>query len=186
MVGAKLVLPGPHLDGKNIAELINAENVTFSAGVPTVWLGLLQYLDKSHGTIDCMKRIFSGGSAVPLSMLEAFDSYGVEMLQGWGMTETTAGLTSNLKPCFNDRSEDEKYKIRAMQGFPLFGIDMRIVDDGGAALPHDGETMGEVQIRGLWTTKAYYKEEKEALSVDGWLPTGDVALINSGRLYAYS
>ncbi len=178
MAGAKLVLPGPALDGKSVADLINAEGVTLSAGVPTVWHGLYEHLEKTGQRVDSLKRLLSGGSAVPVSMIVNYrDQYDVQVVQGWGMTETTVATVTGLKPGMETLPEDRQLAFLAMQGYPLFGMELRIVDEAGNVLPEDGETVGEVQIRGAWTTKGYFKGEGHGLTEDGWFATGDVAAI---------
>ncbi|WP_134725144.1 long-chain fatty acid--CoA ligase [Paracoccus luteus] len=178
--GARLVLPGPRLDGESLARLIDAERVTIAAGVPTIWMGLLAALDAGVATAATMKRTIVGGSALPPSMRAAFrDRYGVELIHAWGMTETSPLGTVNA-PLAKHRGlpAAELDRIRNGQGRPLFGVELRIVDAEGTVLPADGETQGELQIRGHWIVDSYFGEEKPALTWDGWFDTGDIATLD--------
>ncbi|THD73490.1 long-chain-fatty-acid--CoA ligase [Thalassobius vesicularis] len=178
--GCKLVLPGPNLDGESLAKLIDAEGVTLALGVPTIWMGLLQALEKLGSKADSLKRTVIGGSACPPSMIRAFrEKYGVEVMHAWGMTETSPlGTLNNLLNKHDALSEDDQYKIREGQGRPPFGVELRIIDSEGHVLPQDGVTQGELQIRGHWIVDTYFKVEKTALTMDGWFDTGDVATID--------
>jgi fatty-acyl-CoA synthase len=181
MVGAKMVFPGPHLDGKSLHELFEDEGVTMSAGVPTVWLGLLGYLKQNGLRFSTLKRVVIGGSACPPAMIKTFqDEYGVQVLHAWGMTEMsplgTAGtfLAKHLK-----LSKDERDAWQNKQGRTIYGVDMRIVDENGKALPWDGKAFGNLQVRGPWVIKGYFKGEGGDPLKDGWFPTGDVATIDA-------
>ena len=178
--GCKLVLPGPNLDGESLAKLIDSEGVTLALGVPTIWMGLLQALEKLGSKADSLKRTVIGGSACPPSMIRAFrEKYGVEVMHAWGMTETSPlGTLNNLLNKHDALSEDDQYKIREGQGRPPFGVELRIIDSEGHVLPQDGVTQGELQIRGHWIVDTYFKVEKTALTMDGWFDTGDVATID--------
>ena len=181
MAGAKLVFPGAQLDGKSIQELIEAEQVSQVLGVPTVWLGLLQYLRESGKRIDSVDKVLMGGSAMPEALLRAYqDEYGVDMQQGWGMTEMSPlGTVGKLLPKHEDLSEDEKVKIKLKQGRLVYGVEMRAVDDDGNVLPRDGQSAGHIQVRGPWIIDSYYRGAgPEAFTDDGWFRTGDVGHID--------
>ncbi|MCV6584009.1 MAG: long-chain-fatty-acid--CoA ligase [Marinibacterium sp.] len=181
MNGSKLVLPGPNLDGESLARLIDAEEVTMSLGVPTIWMGLLDGLKKTGATAKSMKRTVVGGSALPPSMIPEFrDTYGVELVHAWGMTETSPlGTLNQLLQKHTHLSDDEQAEIRLGQGRPPWGVELRIVDDNGDALPHDGETQGELHIRGHWIVDSYFKRDSGTLTEDGWFDTGDIATIDA-------
>jgi acyl-CoA synthetase (AMP-forming)/AMP-acid ligase II len=182
MSGAKLVFPGAQLDGKSLYELFEAERVTVSFGVPTVWLALLKHLEDNALTLSTLKRTLIGGSAVPLAMIQTFEEkYGVEVIQGWGMTEMSpVGTLSTLKPRIAALPLDERYRYKAKQGRPIYTVELKIVDGEGVAQPHDGIAMGEVLARGPWVISGYYNDEAAsaaAFDAEGWLRTGDVATI---------
>jgi acyl-CoA synthetase (AMP-forming)/AMP-acid ligase II len=179
MIGAKLVLPGPKLDGESLCELFEQEQVTFSAGVPTVWLGMLQHLQKTGLKPKTLKRMVVGGSACPPALMQAFErDYGIKLLHAWGMTEMSPmGTICTLKNKHLALSKDEQFKLELKQGRPPFGVDMKIVDAEGNELPRDGKTTGDLLVRGSWIIDRYYKVDKSPL-VDGWFPTGDVANID--------
>ncbi len=183
MVGAKLVFPGPKMgDAETLHALIENEGVTFSAAVPTVWLGLLGYLDQNRKGVGRLERVVCGGSAVPLSLMKAFsERYGVEVQQAWGMTETSPlGTFSALKPETAGLSGDEYDAVRVKQGLAVFGVEMKITDDEGRELPWDGKTFGTLKVRGPWVCSGYFKlDESPAHEADGWFATGDVATIDS-------
>ncbi|WP_405108461.1 long-chain-fatty-acid--CoA ligase [Phaeobacter sp. BS52] len=179
-VGAKLVLPGPHLDGASLAKLIDAEKVTVALGVPTIWMGLLQGLEETGCTAESLERTIVGGSALPTVMIPTFrDKYGVDLVHAWGMTETSPiGTLNQLLQKHNELDAEAQAKLREGQGRPMYGIDLRIVDDSGAVLPHDGETQGNLQICGHWVIDSYFRAGESALTEDGWFDTGDVATID--------
>ena len=150
MTGAKLVLPGPKMgDGETLYELFQSEDVTLSLGVPTVWLAVLGYCDKTGKKISTVKRTIIGGAAVPRSMIQALrDKHGIEVRQGWGMTETSPlGVVNTIKAGMEDLDDEERLDLAVKAGRGLFGIEMRIVDDDGNALPWDGEAFGALQVR---------------------------------------
>jgi acyl-CoA synthetase (AMP-forming)/AMP-acid ligase II len=181
LVGAKQVFPGPFLDGKSLAELIQDERVTIAAGVPTIWLGLLQVLEKEHYDISSLRAMPVGGSAAPQSMIERYQKqFGAYILHAWGMTEMTPlGTVSNLKSYMESWPEEERFKVRAKQGTTVPGVEARIVDVDGRDLPWDGQSFGELQVRGPWIIRSYYNDERSADSFqDGWFRTGDVATID--------
>ena len=182
LTGASLVLPGRHLDGASMANLLNTEAVTFTCGVPTVWLGLLQHLRASGERLTTVKRIMTGGSAAPPLLIEAFrDEYGVAVEHGWGMTELSPVGTYNApKPAQLGLSKHEATAHMLKQGRVLPGVDMKIVDGNGNELPWDGVAFGDLMVRGSWIASAYFGDEAgSALDKDGWFATGDVATIDS-------
>jgi len=183
LVGAKLVFPGAALDGKSLFELFEAERVTCSFGVPTIWLALLKYLDDSKQRPTTLKRTLIGGSAVPLAMIKEFEErYGVEVIQGWGMTEMSpVGTLSTLKPKIAELPVGERYRYKAKQGRPIYTVELKIVDAEGREQPHDGVAMGEMLVRGPWVISGYYNDEPAsaaAFDEAGWLRTGDVATVD--------
>jgi fatty-acyl-CoA synthase len=180
MTGAKLVMPGARLDGESIYELLEAEQVTFSAAVPTVWLMLLQYLQKT-GKRPRLNRVAIGGSACPRAMLEAFEKvYGVKVYHAWGMTEMSPiGSVGTLKYAVQDLKDKELYDLKSKQGFAPFSVEMKIVDDDNKELPWDGKVFGKLMVRGVAITRAYFRREDEnVLDEDGFFDTGDVATID--------
>ncbi len=181
MVGAKLVFPGPHLDGKSLHELFESEGVTVSAGVPTVWQGLLTYVEANDLKFSTMRRTVIGGSACPPAMMRAFqEQYDVQVLHAWGMTEMSPlGTACMLKPKHLSLSRDEQMTVQAKQGRAVYGVDMKIVGEDGQELPRDGKQSGELLVRGPWIIASYFKGEGGDPLVDGWFPTGDVALIDA-------
>ena len=176
--GTKLVLPGPKLDGQSLYELMESEGVTISAGVPTIWQGLLAYVEQHGLRFSTMRRTGVGGSAMPQALIAKFmDVYGVDVRHGWGMTETTAiGTMSTLPPQSKDWTSEQKQALLAKQGRSAFGVEIKIVSEDGATLPRDGSAQGELMVRGHWIISSYFKGERSPL-VDGWFPTGDIATI---------
>ena len=181
LTGAKLVFPGPAMDGKSIYELLEAEKVTYAAGVPTVWQMLLAHLGANGLKFSHLKRTVIGGSACPPAMIKAFnDDYGVEVLHAWGMTEMSPlGTLCTLKNKHDVLTADEKMKIRLKQGRAIYGVDMKIVDASGNELPWDGKTYGDLLVKGPWIVREYYKGEGGDPLIDGWFPTGDVGTIDA-------
>ncbi len=183
MVGAKIVFPGSKMgDGETLCELMDSEDVSLALGVPTVWLALLQYTEQSGKRLDKLERTLVGGAAVPRSMIEAFrDKHGVELRQGWGMTEMSPlGTCNSLKAGLESLSPDEQLDLSVKAGRGIFGCELRIVDEEGAELPWDGEAYGALQVRGPWICSDYFKLEGSAgaHTDDGWFDTGDVATID--------
>jgi acyl-CoA synthetase (AMP-forming)/AMP-acid ligase II len=184
MVGGKLVLPGPKLDGPSLYELFEAEGVTCSGGVPTVWQGLLAHTEANNLRFSTMRRTVIGGSACPPAMLQLFqDKYGVEVLHAWGMTEMgPLGTAGTLKGKHARQSKEERLAVQYKQGRVVFGVDMRIVGDDGGDLPWDGKAFGDLLVRGYSVLRRYFKETHDAASEDvdgrGWFATGDVATID--------
>jgi fatty-acyl-CoA synthase len=169
------------MDGKSIYELIEAERVNYAAGVPTVWQMMLGHMKPNNLRFSTLKRTVIGGSACPPAMIHAFrDEYGVEVLHAWGMTEMSPlGTLCTLKNKHLTMSEDEQMKIRLKQGRAIYGVDMKIVGEGGKELPWDGKTPGDLYVKGPWTVREYFKGEGGDPLVNGWFPTGDVATIDA-------
>ena len=185
LVGAKMVFPGPHLDGKSLHELFEAEEVTMSAGVPTVWLGLLNYMREKKLRFSTLKRTVIGGSACPPAMIKAFqDDYGVQVLHAWGMTEMSPlGSAGTFKAKHLKRPKEERDAWQNKQGRAMYGVDMRIVDTEGRELPWDGKAFGDLQVRGPWVIQSYFKGEggdplRKDEHGERWFPTGDVATLD--------
>ena len=181
MTGAKLVFPGPAMDGKSIFELIESEKVTFAAGVPTVWQMMLGHMQAGGLKFSTLKRTVIGGSACPPAMITAFNEvYGVEVLHAWGMTEMSPlGTVCTLKNAHLPLNSEDKMKVRLKQGRAVFGVDMKIVDPDGAELAWDGKTSGDLLVKGPWIIDQYFKQEGGSpLVADGWFPTGDVGTID--------
>ncbi len=186
LTGAKLVFPGPAMDGKSIYDLIEAEKVSYAAGVPTVWQMLLMHMKPAGLKFSTLKRTVIGGSACPPAMINAFrDDYGVEVLHAWGMTEMSPlGTLCTLKNKHLDLPADEQMKILLKQGRAIYGVDMKIVGADGGDLPHDGKAAGDLLVRGPWVVREYFKGEGGSPLVkdahgDEWFPTGDVATIDA-------
>ena len=180
MTGAKIVFPGDKMDGKSISDLLISEKVTFSAGVPTVWLMLLQHLSETLQKLPDLERTIVGGSAVPPSMIETFEKeFDVSCIHAWGMTEmsplgTVGHMTNSIKGIGNGNL----LNLKAKQGRPLFGVNMKIIDDDENELEHDGEVFGELCVKGPWVTSSYFEDETDSFTKDGWFRTGDVATID--------
>jgi fatty-acyl-CoA synthase len=181
IAGAKLVLPGPKLDGASLYDLMESEKVTISAGVPTIWMSLIHHLEQHNLTFTTMRRTGVGGSAMPRALIAKFNNmYNVDVRHGWGMTETTAVATmSNLSDREMTWPADQRHELIAKQGKSVFGIELKIIDENGKSLPRDGSSQGELMVRGQWIVERYHKADKTAL-VDGWFPTGDIATISPG------
>jgi fatty-acyl-CoA synthase len=181
MTGAKLVLPGAGLDGKSLYELFEAEGVTVSAGVPTVWQGLLAYVDSNGLKFSTMRRSAIGGSACPPAMIRKFlDEYDVRVIHAWGMTEMSPiGTAAAFKGKHTRQSRDERFAVMATQGRAIYGVDMKIVDEAGKEMAWGDGTSGAVMVRGPWIISSYFKNEGGDPLQDGWFPTGDVARIDA-------
>jgi acyl-CoA synthetase (AMP-forming)/AMP-acid ligase II len=184
MAGTRLVLPGPKLDGASLYELMEGERVTISAGVPTIWQALIQHLEANKLRFTTMRRTAVGGSAMPQALIARFaEEYGVEVRHGWGMTETTAVATMTaLSPKHRTLEPAQRHAIVAKQGKPVFGIEIKVVDEAGKTLPRDGTSQGELMVRGHWILANYFKGELEGKGSplqDGWFPTGDLATIDA-------
>ncbi|WP_420101887.1 long-chain-fatty-acid--CoA ligase [Bosea sp. (in: a-proteobacteria)] len=182
MTGAKLVMPGARLDGASLHELLEGEGVTMTAAVPTVWLGLLQHLEKTGAGLSTLKRVVIGGSACPRAMTEAFESrYGVTVAHAWGMTEMSPlGSFCSLKPDQARLTGEALYDLKVKQGHPPFTVEFKLTDDGGRKLPWDGKTFGRLKVRGPAVAGAYYRRaEEQILDAEGFFDTGDVATIDA-------
>ena len=181
MVGAKFVFPGPKMgDPETLCSLIENEQVTFAAGVPTVWQGLVAHLERTGKRIDTLKRVLSGGSAVPVALMNQLRARGVEVAHAWGMTEMSPIGTINCStPDAARLPEEQRAALRAKQGRSVFGVELKITDENGKALPRDGKAFGALKVRGPWIASGYYKREADpAFEADGWFNTGDVATID--------
>lgn len=181
MSGARLVLPGPHLDGKSLTDLLNDEKVTFSAGVPTIWAGLIAHLESSGEKLPHLARTVVGGSACPPAMIDKFrKDYDVEVLHAWGMTELSPlGTVNNWKNKHLELGEAELNRLRLSQGRPPFGIELGVFDDDDKQLPNDGKSQGNLYCRGFWVLSEYFHGEGGNPLHGGWFPTGDVATLDA-------
>ncbi len=183
MLGVKIVFPGPYLDAESLLDLFERERVTYAAGVPTVWMGILEALEKNPGRWKLQSgiRMTVGGAAAPESMIRRFDQLGLDVCHSWGMTEMTpAGTTSKVKSTLLGLPQDQQYAIRAKQGLPFPFVELRGMNEQDE-IPWDGQTLGEMQVRGPWIAASYYKNEaeKDKWTADGWFRTGDVISIDS-------
>jgi fatty-acyl-CoA synthase len=174
-------MPGPQLDGASVYELLEQEHVTMTAGVPTVWLSLLQHMEQKNLKLSTVKTAVIGGSAAPEAMIRTFaEKYGVFVLHAWGMTEMSPiGTTGQLKAKHVDLPAEARYKVQGKQGRVVYGVQIKIVDGEGKELPHDGVAFGDVLVRGPWIASGYFKSEGgNPVTEDGWFPTGDVATLD--------
>ena len=181
LAGAKLVFPGPGYDGRSLYELFEGEQVESSAGVPTVWLGLIRYMKENNLRFTTLKRTAIGGAACPEAILRTLrDDFGVRVHHGWGMTEMSpVGTVGSPKAKHAGHSADERLALSLTQGRPIYGVEMRIVDAAGNMLPRDGVATGMVMVRGPWVVRDYFRNDAPSpLSADGWFPTGDVGSID--------
>jgi len=184
MVGAKLVMPGPHLDPQSLVDLCERERVSLTTGVPTVWLAVLQLLDRKEREFNLVRglRILVGGSAAPEAMIRGFDKHGITVIHAWGMTETSPIATvSRLKPHLHALPEDTRYAVRARTGCAIPFIDLRVIGEDDREVAADGKAMGEIQVRGPFVTGSYHNKQRDPgkFTPDGWLRTGDVATIDT-------
>ena len=179
--GARLVLPGAGMDGASLYELIDSDTVSLLLGVPTVWLGLLQYCDQENRKLASVEEVVIGGSAAPMSMIRAFqEKHDAFVIHAWGMTELSPmGTLNSMNTYMAGLSQEERYKLQTKQGRPIYGIEIRIVDDAGQELPHDGKAFGRLQVRGPWVASSYYKHDDQSDWQDGWFDTGDVATLDA-------
>jgi fatty-acyl-CoA synthase len=182
LTGCKLVLPGPHLDAESLLEFFETEKITVAAGVPTIWLSLVECLENHPGRWKHLpNRILVGGASPPEALIRKLDRYGIKLIQGWGLTESSPEATTNqLKSHMQSWSEDEKYAVKSKAGIAVPFVDLRVMNESGE-VPRDGATMGEVQLRGPWVAASYYNlpEEKDKWTEDGWFRSGDVGCMDS-------
>lgn len=181
MLGAVQVFPGPHMTPRDLVELIQAEKITITGGVPTLWLGILNLLETERYDLSSLRSMVVGGSAAPQSLIEGFQKkHNVRVVHAWGMTETSPlGTVCNLKREMQDLPEEEQYRIRAKQGVSSPGVELRAVDEAGKEVPWDGKSMGELQVRGPWIASSYYNDDRSAGRFEGgWFRTGDVVTID--------
>ena len=188
LVGAKLVLPGPKLDGESLYNLIQAEGVSNTAGVPTIWLNLLKHTREVGGNLDSLRNIIIGGSAAPGAMIREFeDDYQTNVIHAWGMTEMSPlGSAGVLAPHLTrSTSAEEQFEMKLKQGHRVFGVDMRIVNDDEEPQPHDGKTRGHLVVRGPWIISSYYNNHDandKAFTKEGWFYTGDIATLDENNI----
>ncbi len=183
LVGARIVMPGPRLDGASLYDQFEREGVTFAAGVPTIWFGLLGHLKETGKRLSSLERVVIGGAAAPSSMIEAFElEHGVEVLHGWGMTEMSpVGSVCSLNSARRRLPIEQRHQIKQKQGHAIWGVEFKIVGEGGQRLPHDGRAAGVLYVRGPWIASAYFRDQeatREAFDAEGWFSTGDVATID--------
>ncbi len=180
LMGAAQVYAGRAMDGPSLFSLMDEEGVTCALGVPTIWMGLLAHMKTMGRKPKALRRVVIGGAAVPEAMVRAFElDFDVDVHHGWGMTETTPmGVINTLKPKYKSLPRAAQIDIKMKQGRAIFGVDMRIVDEKGAVLPHDGVSAGLLQVRGPWVIKSYFKEEASPLTEDGWFSTADIATLD--------
>jgi len=180
LTGATMIMPGPKLDGASVYELLDGHKVTFTAGVPTVWMALLDHMEKNGLKLPHLKRIVIGGSASPRAMTQAFqDKYGVEVIHAWGMTEMSPlGSLCSMKPEYAALAGDARLDIQVKQGHPPFGVEMKITDDNGKRLPWDGKIFGRLKVRGFAVARRYFKDDTGILDDEGFFDTGDVATMD--------
>ena len=180
MTGAKLVMPGPKLDGASVYELMEGEQVTCTAGVPTVWAMLLQYMESENRRLSTLRRLIVGGAAAPRSMIEKFEAYGIEVFHAWGMTEMSpVGSIGSLKPALGAPTGEALIDVKCKQGFAPFTVEMKITDDDGRHLPWDGRSFGRLKVAGAAVARAYFRSDESILDDDGYFDTGDVATIDA-------
>ena len=178
LAGARIVFPGPKLDGASLCALIEQESVTMSAGVPTIWAGLIEHAIANKLKFTTFKRTVIGGSTCPPAMIRAFEKEGIEVIHAWGMTELSpVGSVAKLKQKDLSKSKAEQDQILAKQGRPMFGVDMKIVDEKGQTLPHDGVAFGDLMVKSSWAIDTYFGATESPL-IEGWFPTGDVATLD--------
>jgi fatty-acyl-CoA synthase len=180
MAGASMVMPGAKLDGASVYELLNDFKVTCTGAVPTVWLLLLQYLEKTGVKLPYLKRVLIGGSACPRAMIKTFEEdYGVQVFHAWGMTEMSPlGTVGTMKPEYSSLKGDALWEVKQKQGYTPFGVEMKITDDSGRSMPWDGKTFGRIKVRGFAVAKGYFKEGGTVIDDQGFFDTGDVGTMD--------
>jgi len=180
MTGAKLVMPGARLDGASVFELLESEQVTCTAGVPTVWSMLLQYMETEQRRLSSLQRLVVGGSAAPRSMIEKFEAYGIEVFHAWGMTEMSpVGSIGSIKSALGALRGEPLIDIKCKQGFAPFTVEMKITDETGRPLPWDGKSFGRLKVKGPAVARTYYRSDEPILDEEGYFDTGDVATIDA-------
>ena len=181
MHGSKLVMPGMQMEGEPLYDLIEKEKVTLAFGVPTIWMGLLAYCRDNNKILTSVKNTIIGGSALSLPTLQEFDEvHDVNVIHAWGMTEMSPLGTINVPTSeMENMSKEEKYAIQLKQGKPIYGVELKVVDDAGIELPKDGESQGHLMVRGPWILQKYFKAEKDAVDKDGWFDTGDISVLDT-------
>ena len=183
IVGAKMVMPGPRLDGANLHQLLEAEQVTVTAGVPTVWYGLMEHLKETGGRLECLQALISGGAAASLALIRDVESHGVEFIHGWGLTESSpVAATCSIDETIPYENADARQRAKLKQGSPLFGVEIRIVGQDGKPAPHDGKSAGEVLMRGNAVISGYFNDpdaDKDAFDENGWFRTGDIGVMDA-------
>ena len=180
MIGADMVMPGPHLNPKAIINSINDEGITVANGVPTIWQGVYAELKNTQTKIPSFKSLLVGGSAFPLALIKGFkEDFNIESIHAWGMTETSPlGTLSRLQKHHSELSKEEQYEILSSQGVEMLGVEIRIVTEDGLIAPRDGKTVGEIEVQGNWVVSSYYKAESDNFTDDGWFKTGDVGTLD--------
>ena len=180
MNGSKLVMPGMQMEGEPLYDLIDREKVTLAFGVPTIWMGLLAYCRDNNKILTSVRNTIIGGSALSLPTLQEFDEvHDVNVIHAWGMTEMSPlGTVNTPTPEMENMSKDEKYAIQLKQGKPIYGVELKVVDDAGIELPKDGESQGHLMVKGPWILQKYFKAEKDAVDQDGWFDTGDISVLD--------
>ena len=180
MSGNKLVMPGMQMEGEPLYELIDQEDVTLAFGVPTIWMGLLAYCRDNNKILTSVKNTIIGGSALSLSTLQEFDEvHDVNVIHAWGMTEMSPMGTTNIPTlAMKKMTKEEKYSVQLKQGRPIYGVELKVVDDAGNELPKDGESQGHLLVRGPWILQKYFKADKDAVDAEGWFDTGDISVLD--------
>ena len=180
MNGSKLVMPGMQMEGEPLYDLIDKEEVTLAFGVPTIWMGLLTYCRDNNKILTSVRNTIIGGSALSLPTLQEFDEvHDVNVIHAWGMTEMSPLGTINVPtPEMENMGKEEKYAIQLKQGKPIYGVELKVVDDAGIELPKDGESQGHLMVRGAWILQKYFKAENDAVDKDGWFDTGDISVLD--------
>ncbi len=180
MIGANMVMPGPHLNPKALIKAIQDEEITVANGVPTIWQGVYAELKTNPTEIPSFKSLLVGGSAIPYSLIKGFkEDFNIETVHAWGMTETSPlGTLSRTQKQHENFSPEEKYSIVAKQGVEMLGVEIRIMTEDGTVAPRDGKTVGEIEVRGNWVISSYYNAESDNFTADGWFKTGDVGTLD--------
>jgi fatty-acyl-CoA synthase len=180
MYGSKLVMPGMQMEGEPLYDLIEKEEVTLAFGVPTIWMGLLAYCRDNNKILSSVTNTIIGGAALSLSTLQEFDEvHDVNVIHAWGMTEMSPLGTTNVPtPQMDNMTKEEKYAVQLKQGKPIYGVELKVVDDAGVELPKDGKSQGHLMVRGPWILQRYFKAEQDAVDENGWFDTGDISVLD--------